>query len=50
MIYLKPINLLMTKSEISSNPPKIGKVLNQLALVPLGLTLIDTTKDMKIFL
>ena len=40
----------MITSEIAIVPPKIGKGLNQLDLVPLGNTLIHTTKQMNIIL
>ena len=46
IIDLKPINILMTAHEISSNIPEIFKGLNQWALATLGLTLIYNTKDM----
>ena len=34
MIILDPIDVYLTTSEIFSNPPKVGQVLTQWALVP----------------
>ena len=45
MVDLKPINKLMMTSEISINPPKIGKVLTQWDFVTLGTTFIYTTEE-----
>ena len=50
MIELKPINIFMTTSEISINPPKIIKGLTKWALVTLGIILIYTTKEMNIIM
>ena len=46
-VVLKPINMLMMTSEISSKPPKIGKELTQWSLLPLGPTIIYTAKDIR---
>ena len=43
MIDFNPINILTMKSEISSHPPKNGKILTQWALMSLGTTLIYKT-------
>ena len=43
MIAMDPIDVYLTKIEISSNPPKIGQGLTQWDLVPLGTTLIYNT-------
>ena len=50
MIDLNTVNTLMMTSKISIQPQNIGKVLTQLSLVTLGMTLIYTIEGMNIFL
>ena len=49
VIALDAIYVYLTASEISSNPPKIGHVLTQWALVPLGPTLIYNSNKKTVF-
>ena len=45
IIALDPINVYLTTSEIFSKPLKIGQVLTQWPLVPLGTNLIYNTRE-----
>ena len=50
MIALDPINIYLTKSEISINPPKIDHGSTHWSLVPLETTLIYNTKERNIIM
>ena len=50
IIDLNPVSIFMVTREIFSHPQNIDKGLTQWGLVPLGPTLINTTKDMNYFL